>query len=172
MANGKEKVMPVASNDFQKSNGTVSSDHAFHTEGPSMTRQEMAAECDINTIMAQYDKYISDPMMLLRQQGERYLPLDEMPQTLMESMQILQDASQAFYSLPAVVRKEFDNDPVAFTDYALDPNNIDQMRDWGLARPKPVEAPPQKVEVVAGAAPGGASAPSGAAPAAGAHGST
>lgn len=165
MANGKseKEAAPVQVYDFYKTNGMPREAHEFHCVGPSMTRQEFAAECDINTIMAQYDKYLSDPMMSLRAAQAKYLNLDGMPETLMESMQILKDAEEAFYRLPAVVRREFENNPVAFTDYALDPNNLDQMREWGLAKPKAEEPKPMKVEVVApgaAAAAPGASSPS------------
>lgn len=139
----------LAYHDFYKRNGT---DTTFYTEGPSMTRQEFADECDINSIMAKYDGYLSDPMRGMRE--PMFVDFTSMPDTLLGTMQLVQDASAAFYRLPAVVRREFDNDPVLFTDFASDPANIDQLREWGLAKPKPAEVAPQPA-----AAPGAGAAP-------------
>lgn len=140
-----KKVDPAISfHDFYKSNGMVH--EPVMPGGPSMTRQEFAEECDINTIMSRYDAYLSDPMKSVRE--PMYIDFTELPDSLMGTMALVQAASDAFYTLPAVVRREFDNDPVMFADYAADPTNVEQMREWGLA--KPLEAPvaPQKVEVV------------------------
>lgn len=114
--------------------------------GDSRTRQEFAAECDINTIMARYEKagvlnhYVS--------REPRYLELDDVPD-FQSAMNVFLEAKSAFMTLPAKVRREFDNDPSRFVLYAQDEKNLDQLREWGLA--KPVEAPPSpvKVEVVA-----------------------
>lgn len=136
----------VAFHDFRKTNGTLSSEHAFLTVGPSMTRQEFKDECDINTIMAQYDGYLSDPMRSLRE--PMYVDLTSMPDNLVDAMAILNEASAAFYRLPAVVRREFDNDPVAWADFAADPANKKKMQEWGLAQPDKEPDPPMRVEVV------------------------
>lgn len=130
----------VAFHDFRKTNGTLSEEHAFFTEGPSLTRQEFMAECDINTIMAQYDAVLSDPMRSVRE--PQYVDMMSMPDTLMGAMAILNEARDAFFRLPAVVRRDFDNDPAQWADFASDPANVDKMREWGLAPlPKAPDAP-------------------------------
>lgn len=139
--------MPTAQNDFYKHNSLPREAHLVMNDEPSMTRQEFAAECDINTIMKQYDKYLSDPMMSLRQQQGWYIP-EILPDTLMENMQILKDGEEAFYRLPASVRKEFDNDPVLFVDYAMNPKNLEHMRELGLAPPAPKPPEPMMVKII------------------------
>nr|AVQ10192.1 minor capsid protein [Gokushovirinae environmental samples] len=136
----------VAFHDFRKTNGTLSMEHAFHTEGPSLTRQEFMAECDINTIMAQYDGYLSDPMRTVRE--PMFVDFTSMPDSLMGAMSILNEAAAAFQRLPAVVRREFDNDPTQWADFAADPANVARMREWGLAAPEKVPDAPMRVEVV------------------------
>lgn len=131
-----DPVPAVAHHDFYKTNG---SDTTFHTVGPSMTRQEFAEECDINSIMAKYDGFLSDPMKAMR--DPMYIDFTELPDTLMGTMELVKQASDAFYRLPAMVRKEFDNDPMMFGDFAADPANIDQLREWGLAKPLPKPEP-------------------------------
>jgi hypothetical protein len=67
---------------------------------------------------------------------------------LQESIEMTRLANEAFMSLNATVRRQFDNDPVLFAQYAADPENIDQMRSWGLAPPETVPPGPQEVKVV------------------------
>jgi len=151
--NGKVKIdaAPRAFNDFTKNNGTSSYEHDVFTEGPSLTRQEFADECDINNIMQRYDAYLSDPMKSVRE--PIYYDFTKMPDTLMGAMDVILQAQDAFMSMPAKVRKEFDNDPAAFADFASDPANLEQMREWGLAAPEKPAEKPMRVEVVSPAPP-------------------
>lgn len=116
------------------------------SEPKSMTRQEFAAECDINNIMKQYDGQWP-PLPPFDE--SQYQDLTDMPSDLMGAMEYHKRAEEAFMRLPAAVRREFENSPISFVDFAVDPKNIEQMRAWGLAPPK--ESPP----VSGGAAPSG-----------------
>ncbi|QCQ84712.1 internal scaffolding protein [Blackfly microvirus SF02] len=128
-----DNTQPEVTNDFYKSNG---SDTAYFDDTPSLTRQEFADECDINVLMARYEKTGALPEA---KGSPVYMDFTEMPDTLMGTLSMLDAAQAEFMRLPAHIRKEFDNDPVMFVDFASDPNNIDQLREWGLAKPK--EAP-------------------------------
>lgn len=112
---------------------------------PSLTRQEFAEECDINTIMARYEAggaitHVNKAMPI-------YMDMTDMPD-LRQSLDIMREAGIAFAALPAKVRREFDNDPQKFVDFAQAPENLPRMREWGLAPAAPVEAPPMKVQVI------------------------
>lgn len=74
----------------------------------SKTRQEFAEECDINTIMDRYEK--SGAITHVNQTTPIYMDVSSMPD-LRSSLDIMREASLAFYSLPAKVRREFDNSP-------------------------------------------------------------
>lgn len=113
--------------------------------GPSLARQEFADECDINQIMMRFEKG-EEPSFTPR--VPLYLDLTEMPDNLQDTLNMLNEAEASFNSLPASVRREFDNDPVQFVDFASDPKNLDQLRKWGLAKPAPVPEAPQRVEIV------------------------
>lgn len=113
---------------------------------PSLTRQEFADECDINKLMAQYEKTGILPANLNAAQPQ-YIDVSDIP-NLAEAHEILQAATTAFMRLPAVTRREFDNDPIRFVNFASDPENLEKLREWKLAPPAPVEPPPQKVEVI------------------------
>lgn len=124
----------------------------------SRTRQEFAAECDINTIMSRYNK--TGVVSHVNPSAPRYLDLAGLPD-FQSAMQMMIDADQAFAGLPAVVRKEFDNDPAKFVDFATEPDNLGKLREWGLAPPEKAPEGPMRVEVVnpappADKAPGGA----------------
>lgn len=112
-----------------------------------MARQEFADECDINVLMATYEK--TGVLNHYNTKQPQYLDVTEVPD-LSQALRYMDDAQAAFMSLPATVRREFDNDPIKFVDFASDPGNLDQMRKWGLAPPAPVtepisEAPPKPV---------------------------
>lgn len=113
---------------------------------PSLTRQEFADECDINKLMAQYEKTGILPSNM-NGSPPRYLDVSDVPD-LPLALNLLNEATSAFMSLPATVRRDFDNDPVKFINFAENPENIEKMREWKLAPPAPVEPSPQKVEVV------------------------
>lgn len=111
--------------------------------GISRTRQEFAEECDVNVLMRKYDNSWPPPP---NGYVPQYLDVTEVPD-LMTAQAFLIDAQEAFMRLPARVRREFDNDPVQFVDFATDPENLDQMRLWGLAAPKEAaEASPRAGE--------------------------
>lgn len=112
----------------------------------SMTRQEFADECDINNLMAQYEK---TGLLPANMNGNvpQYLDVTDVPD-FRASLDFLNEATTAFMALPAAVRKEMDNDPAKFIDYCQDPANIDQLRKWGLAPPPPEPPQPQKVEII------------------------
>nr|AVQ10258.1 portal protein [Gokushovirinae environmental samples] len=115
--------------------------------GVSMTRQEFTEECDINAIMARYEKHGVWPMKP-NDYVPMYVDFTTMPDNLQSAMLQMMDAEEAFMRLPAVVRKEFDNDPLRFVEYASDGNNIEQLRAWGLAEPEKAPDAPMRVEVV------------------------
>lgn len=115
-------------------------------DGPSMTRQEFAEECDINEIMARYEKHGQWPMKP-NDYVPTYVDFVGMPD-LQGAMASMDAARDAFMQLPAKVRKEFDNDAMRFVEFAQDGNNQKQLREWGLAEPEKAPEPPMRVEVV------------------------
>lgn len=142
---------------FARRNGLSYAETATHNKEPSMTRQEFAEECDINTLMKKFDSAVGQgPGGLPNQRDPAamfYADFTGMPGSLLEYQQYMFDAEKAFMSLPAVVRKEFANDPYQFAEFAGDPENIGQLRTWGLAAPEAAEPAPIKVQVIPEAAP-------------------
>jgi len=131
---------PVAYYDFYKTSGAKS---VFFTVGPSLTRQEFADECDINAIMRRYEQAGAGVNGMPRNPNlePMYVDFTTLPTDLLGYMDMMNDAEKSFMTLPATVRREFDNSPVMFVEFAGNPDNIDQMRAWGLAKPAPAEPP-------------------------------
>nr|QJB19215.1 MAG: internal scaffolding protein [Microvirus sp.] len=129
-------------NDFVKSSGMRGDMSSFE---PSLTRQEFVEECDINTLMARYEA--GGAISHVNKAEPLYLDTTLYP-GLQGAMDAFKEASIAFGKLPAAVRREFDNDPQKFVDFAIVPGNVGRMREWGLAEPVAVPDGPVKVEVV------------------------
>lgn len=132
---------PLSSAYVEKDN----SDPRFNldcSDYPSLTRQEFADDCDINKLMERYEK--TGVINHFNRGEPQYVDLTELPPDFQTALAILSDATAAFMQLPAHVRKEFDNDPNLFVEFASDPKNIDKMREYGLAPPAPTEPPPSK----------------------------
>lgn len=113
-----------------------------HNDEPSRTVQEFAPDCDINNLMAQYER--TGVLNHYNAQTPEFLDLSDVPD-LSQALEHLDRAQTAFMRLPAAVRREFDNDPAGFVQFAQDPENLPQMRTWGLAPPAPEPPPPQRV---------------------------
>lgn len=130
--------------------------------GPSLTRQDMAEECDINNIMAKYEATGYLPSVNGRE--PYYADFTAMPTDLRGAMDLMRDAEEAFMSLPAKVRKEFDNDAALFADFAADPEHREFLVQHGLAE-RAAPATPEVAPGAAAPAPATTSAPAPAAPA-------
>lgn len=154
-----DDVFYRALNDHYKNNGA---DRFTYVEGPSMTRQEFAEECDINTIMKRYEGHGQSINGLPSNVEPMYVDFASAPTTLMDYLALMQNAENAFMSLNANVRREFDNDARLFVDFACNPDNLDRMREWGLAPPakapdEPVMPSPAPATPPAPPVPGGTS---------------
>lgn len=113
-------------------------------EGLSRTRQEFAAECDVNNIMAKYKK---TGMLPSDGRQMQYVSFENVPD-LMSAMNTMIEAEAAFMRLPATVRRDFDNSAVEFVKFAEDKANLPKLREWGLAAPEKAPDAPLKVEMV------------------------
>ena len=97
--------------------------------GVSATHQSFQDECDINLIMKKFEtgallEHVN------RFQG-RYGDFTETPQDFAAAMQQVMDAKAMFMTLPAKLRKQFDNDPGEFVEF-LDGADEEQLREVGL----------------------------------------
>lgn len=106
----------------------------------SMTKQSHKAECDINTILKQYQK--TGIITHINNQQPLYtdLPSDI---DFQQSLEILNRAEDAFASLPSKVRDHFNNSPQEFLEAFKDPRQRDYLTEMGL-----INRPPPQVTAV------------------------
>lgn len=100
-----------------------------------VTRQEFRDECDINVLMASYER--TGVMQHFNRMEPQYLDVSDVPD-LAKALSMVASAEAAFMTLPARVRAEFDNSAVKFVEFAEKPENVSKMREWGLAAPEKV----------------------------------
>lgn len=108
---------------------------------PSLTKQCFAADADINNIMRKFEQ--TGMIDHLSKYEGSYQDLTDMPD-YHTALNAVISAQEMFMSLPAEVRANFKNDPGEFLEFVDKPENIDKLREWGLASeldPKPVLKP-------------------------------
>lgn len=101
---------------------------------PSLTKQEFADECDINTIMARFAK--TGEILHVSQSSPRYGDFSSVPD-YQTALHIVQDAEASFASLPSKIRDRFHNDPAEFLDFVSDPKNEAELTELGILSPPP-----------------------------------
>lgn len=115
-----------------------------------ITKQSHKDECDIYRILNQYQRTGIITHVQSARPSYTDLPDSTDYQT---SVNILMEAQEAFAALPSRVRAHFHNDPGEFLAAFDDPSTYDQLREFGLLRPKeapeaasatPIPDPPSK----------------------------
>lgn len=118
--------------------------------GPSLTQQHFANEADINTIMSKYNRtgFLVDPLVP-RTRQPLFGDFGAMP-----DFKGIQDqlalAKEKFMSLPAALRKRFNNNAALLLDFLQDPQNLEEAIRLGLVeRPAEAISPDPEVKDVA-----------------------
>lgn len=111
----------------------------------SLTKQSFKDECDINRIMARYEKtgMIDHYNEHSSRYGEHSAP------DFLEAQIIIADSKSMFEQLPAKVRATFHNSPAEFLEFTDDPTReYDDYVSLGLALPRqaPMSAPEGSAE--------------------------
>lgn len=113
------------------------------TGDPGLTEQSHKKSCDIHVILRNAER--TGVMDHVSRFKGTYM---DMPSGVdfHEAQNILASATQMFESVPAEIRKRFNNDPAEYLDFMQDENNRDKMVALGLDTshlppPPPPEAP-------------------------------
>lgn len=101
----------------------------------SLTRQSEAKDCDINVIVARFEKTGQLPLF---EEGF-YADVSEVGD-YRSALEKVEMAERAFMALPAKIREEYGNDPAVFLDALVTDPQLRERLDVG-ERPKPVETP-------------------------------
>lgn len=122
---------------------------ATHIVGDSRTVQSEADACDINKMMARYQRAGTMPDQPLMRY-EDFSNVDD----YMAMKEKIDTAQTAFMNLPALIRKRFQNDPAELLDFVQNDENREEAEKLGLievsVEPEPEPEPAAAVPVVGG----------------------
>ena len=109
--------------------------------GPTRTKQSFKDECDINNIMAKYQRTgLIDAVSRIQPQYGDVVGFD-----FQFAMDQIVQAQEMFMELPSSWRKRFHNDPREFVEFVGNPENREEAVRLGLIvepeAPEPVSAP-------------------------------
>lgn len=95
---------------------------------PTRTDQTQAEQCDIKNIMKKYGNKIDNvPAPIGGFQGD----ISSIP-SFQQMQDILNQGQAAFETIPAKLRKRFNNDPKEFMEFLADPTNNEEAIKLGL----------------------------------------
>jgi len=97
---------------------------------PSLTVQADAESCDINNILATYDR--TGVINHLSHRQPLFADFTDFPD-YQTALNIVIEAENSFADLPSSLRSRFDNDPGKFVEFCSDPENSDALVEMGLA---------------------------------------
>lgn len=111
------------------------------TDEVSMTKQSFAKECDINHIMAKYQKtgLIDHVNKYDGSYGDFTSVVD-----YQSSLNAVMNAQDEFNSLPSSIRARFQNDPAQFLHFFNDEANREEAISLGLCKAPDVVIPTDK----------------------------
>lgn len=118
------------------------------TEVPSHTDQSQRDENNINVLM---EKYKPDELAQYLAQKNGHRPeinnhdFSEEP-TLQNAMNSAYEINKIFESMPEQIQKYFDRKPAQFLEFCENPQNIPQLKEWGLYNLKELQ-PDSKREI-------------------------
>lgn len=114
---------------------------ALHCRDDSLTVQSDAKDADINTIMARYQKTGQLPALgRLPSYGDFDVVND-----FRSALELVRQGEAEFMRLPAAVRADFGNDPAAFSEFASNPANHEELLDMGILAPEVADELKKKI---------------------------
>lgn len=109
----------------------ASDDSGLLCEDPSLAQQSMKDECDINNILA---RWVQTGELAGNPRTPSYGDFTGIGD-YHTALNTVIAAQESFMALDAKLRARFHNDPGEFLDFVSNPDNLDEMRELGLAEP-------------------------------------
>jgi len=97
------------------------------------TEQHFREECNINNILAKYQK--TGAITHFAKHSPTYGDYPAIDYR--EAIELVREAESSFNELPSSIRKEFDNDPASFLNFVQNPANKSRMDELGLTNTRP-----------------------------------
>lgn len=108
----------------------------YFSDKPSMAKQSFKEQCDINAIMKRYEK--TGIVEHAKRYGASYGDFTG-ADDYQDALAKVAAADEAFMSLPASIRKRFNNNPGDYFDFANDPANRNELIDMKLLDAEKIE---------------------------------
>lgn len=131
---------PIVRGAFGYDTDAVSRETGYVDNSPSLTQQSFQDECDINTIVRRFGLTGAMPEPLEPRYGDFSNAVD-----FHSAMNAVRSASEGFMTLPADLRKRFENDPANLISFLQDGANLKEAVSLGLVNPPP--SPPPSLPV-------------------------
>jgi phage internal scaffolding protein len=110
----------------------------------SKTEQHHEPETNINRIVARNGLQLQSDVQALQ-----HMRFDDVQNNdFQEMMNFIIHARESFKDIPSQIRSKFGNDPVQFVDFVQNPENHQQLIDWGLAEQNSPAPAPIRVVMV------------------------
>lgn len=139
-------MLPFFRTEYNYDRNEASDETATVNKDPSLTRQEFAADADINTIIERMGLGYEMPINTTPPQQGDFTDLPD----FQAATQMIRHAQEVFNALPAKIRNRFQNDPEKYIEFFHDPDNRLEAEKLGLVKPQQVEedppAPPKAPE--------------------------
>ena len=113
----------------------------FHTSGESLTQEQFAEESEINNIIRSHDR--NGVIEHINRGNAIYGDFSGITD-FSEALDQIREAQNEFQQIPSEIREKFQNDAGQFFKFASNPDNIQELREMGLANPEQSEAMPSE----------------------------
>ncbi len=117
---------------------------SFETVGESLTQQQFAEECEINNIIRRHDR--TGVLEHIARGNAIYGDFSNVTD-FSDALDQINQAKEEFLNIPSEIREKFQNDVGQFFKFASNPDNIDELRELGLASPYQSEAMPSETAI-------------------------
>ena len=118
---------------------------SFETTGESLTEQQFAEESQILNKIRKYDS--QGFFDTINRNPAQYNDFTQV-RDLADAIEQIEEARDAFQTIPSDIRKKFNNSPSEFFDFASKESNYDELVKLGLATGKIVDQVKEKVSSV------------------------
>lgn len=108
----------------------------FQSDEPSMAKQSFKRECDINNIMAKFQKTGAITHANNRTPEYGFATSTD----FRESLEMVRKGQELFNELPSSLRAKFSNKVEKFLQFVQDPENTSEMRELGLIQSEDTSA--------------------------------
>jgi phage internal scaffolding protein len=118
---------------------------SFETKGESLTEQQFAEESQILNKIRKYDS--QGFFDSINRNPAQYNDFTQV-RDLADAIDQIEQARDAFQTIPSDIRKQFNNSPSEFFDFASKESNYDELVKLGLATAQIVDDVKEKVSSV------------------------